>query len=132
MLVVMALEAAELSDSQNKIATGASKYQQRLKKLTDKHLKQDGYLFNFKVYEAAEINAFAMADGTIRMYSGLMDMMDDAELVFVIGHEMGHVVKEHIRKKIRLSYATLGRNHSFLSSHPAPDKRAERLALKLQ
>ena len=32
-----------------------------------------------------------MADGTIRVYSGLMDLMTDDELLFVIGHEMGHV-----------------------------------------
>lgn len=46
-----------------------------------------------------------MADGTIRIYSGLMDMMDDGELRFVIGHEMGHVVRNHIRKKLQLAYA---------------------------
>ncbi|GAB6194482.1 M48 family metalloprotease [Desulfocastanea catecholica] len=34
-----------------------------------------------------------------------MDMMDDGELLFVIGHEVGHVLKDHVRKKIRLSYA---------------------------
>ncbi|GAB6194483.1 hypothetical protein JCM39068_42370 [Desulfocastanea catecholica] len=46
---------------------------QRLKKLTDQHVKQDGLVFNFKVYEIPEINAFAMADGTMCIYSGLMD-----------------------------------------------------------
>ena len=46
-----------------------------------------------------------MADGTIRVYSGLMDMLDDRELVFVVGHEMGHVVAKHIKKKIMLAYA---------------------------
>ena len=47
----------------------------------------------------------AMADGSIRIYSGLMEMMDDGELRFVIGHEMGHVVRKHIRKKMQLAYA---------------------------
>ena len=46
-----------------------------------------------------------MADGTIRIYAGLMDLLDDGELLFVVGHEMGHMAKEHIRKKIRLAYA---------------------------
>ena len=46
-----------------------------------------------------------MADGTIRLYSGLMEMMDDGELRFVLGHEMGHVVRNHIRKKLQLAYA---------------------------
>ncbi|MFW6325004.1 MAG: M48 family metalloprotease [Desulfovibrionales bacterium] len=128
-------------------------------------------------------------------YSGLMDMMDDGGLLFVLGHEIGHVVNEDIKEKIRLAYASsavrkavasqrgeagaiagsgigallenllraqfsqqegrgdygvmfiqqkgygrepaisalkklasLGNEHSFLSSHPAPDSRAERLA----
>ena len=37
--------------------------------------------------------------------AGLMDLLDDGELLFVVGHEIGHVEKEHIRKKIRLAYA---------------------------
>ncbi len=101
----LAVQTAQFSDSQNKIATGENKYHQRLKNLTDLHGKQDGYVFNFKVYLAPEINAFAMADGTIRIYSGLMDMMDNGELLFVIGHEMGHVVKTHVQKKIRVAHA---------------------------
>jgi putative metalloprotease len=36
-----------------------------------------------------------MADGSIRIYSGLMEMMDEGELLFVLGHEMGHVVEKH-------------------------------------
>ncbi|MCF8128607.1 MAG: M48 family metalloprotease, partial [Deltaproteobacteria bacterium] len=136
-----------------------------------------------------------------RLYSGLMDMLNDGELRFVIGHEMGHVVKKHITKKIKLAYAagavrkgiasqnnaagdmarsllggfaeslmnaqfsqleekeaddyglvflkegkfeprnavsalkkiaTLGKGHSFLSSHPDPDKRADRLQAQLK
>ena len=162
--------------------------------------KDGDYKFNYKVYLSPEVNVFAMADGTIRIHSQLMDMMDDGELRFVIGHEMGHVVKKHIHKKIVLAYAgsalrkgiasqenlagdisrsalggfvetllnaqfsqkeereaddygltflknkgydtksaisalrklaTLGNNHTFLSSHPAPGKRADRLEEQL-
>lgn len=46
-----------------------------------------------------------MADGSIRLYSGLMDKMTDQELLFVLGHEMGHVVKDHVQKKMRLALA---------------------------
>jgi putative metalloprotease len=58
------------------------------------------------VYLSSKVNAFALADGTIRFYSGLMDMMSDEELLFVIGHEMGHVVEEHIEKKMVLALAS--------------------------
>lgn len=197
----LAEQAAQYSDSRSEIAAEGDGYQQRLRKLTDEHVKQEGYVFDFKVYLNPEVNAFAMADGTIRIYSGLMDMMDDGELLFVIGHEMGHVMKDHVRKKLRVAYAAqavrkgvasinggvgeiarsqiggfaeklltaqfsqqeereaddygldflaktgmepaaaisalrklalLGNNHSFLSSHPAPGKRAERLEAQLQ
>lgn len=47
-----------------------------------------------------------MADGSIRIFSGLMDMLDDDELLFVIGHEMGHVALKHIHDKLRIAYAT--------------------------
>ncbi|MCI5146521.1 MAG: peptidase M48, partial [Candidatus Electrothrix sp. AR3] len=165
------------------------------------HYQEEGFNFNYKVYLADEVNAFAMADGTIRIYSGLMDMLTDGELRFVIGHEMGHVALKHIHKKLQLAYAssavrkaiasvdntageiarsqlggfmqklmgaqfsqleekeaddfglaflqsksyqpqaaisalqklaTLGNNHSFLSSHPDPGKRAQRLQLQLE
>ncbi|MFA7348415.1 MAG: M48 family metallopeptidase [Desulfurivibrionaceae bacterium] len=101
----LAQQAARLSDDKNRLADPASKYAQRLARLTGEHLEADGFQFTCRVYLAKEVNAFAMADGTIRVYSGLMDMMDDGELRFVIGHEMGHVVRKHIRKKLQLAYA---------------------------
>jgi putative metalloprotease len=130
-----------------------------------------------------------------------MDMLNNGELRFVIGHEMGHVVKNHIKKKIQLGYAAsavrkavasqnstagevarsvaggvaesllnaqfsqleekeaddygllflkrekfstpdavsalrkiakLSKGHSFLSSHPDPAKRADRLQAQLE
>jgi putative metalloprotease len=77
----------------------------RLEGLTGGPNQIDGYEFCFKVYLSPKVNAFAMADGTIRIYSGLMEMMTDGELVFVIGHEIGHVVGNHIKEKLRLAYA---------------------------
>ena len=192
----LAQQASRLSDGKNRLAAPDSKYARRLARLTSQHLETDGFQFTCRVYLSPEINAFAMADGTIRIYSGLMDMMDDGELRFVIGHEMGHVVRKHIRKKLQLAYAasalrkgiasqantagtiaasqlggftellvnaqfsqqeereaddygagfltrqghgkedaisalrklaTLGNDHSFLASHPAPGARADRL-----
>lgn len=195
-VTALAIEASRQSDMQHKTAPLSNPYGKRLFKLVGKNHSSDGYDFNFKVYLSPTVNAFAMADGTIRIYSGLMDMMNDRELLFVVGHEMGHVIKKHIKKKIRMAYAgravrkgiasqenivgdiarsslgglieslanaqfsqqeekeaddfgiaylrekghnaqsavsalkklaTLGNSHSFLSSHPAPEARAERL-----
>lgn len=192
----LASKASKESDANNKIAGPRSAYAVRLKRIAGTVYETDGYRFSLKVYISPRVNAFAMADGTIRIYSGLMDMLNDDELAFVVGHEMGHVVKKHVKKKIMLAYAassirkgiasqdsaagdiarsalggliqnllnaqfsqaeekeaddfglrylkqhgknqkaavsalkkldTLGRNHSFLSSHPDPDVRAQRL-----
>jgi len=39
-----------------------------------------------------DVNAFACGDGSIRVFSALMDLMDDDELMAISGHEIGHVV----------------------------------------
>jgi putative metalloprotease len=194
-------QSAEYMDNEHIIAPAGNEYAIRLQSLVGDHYEQDDFTFNYRVYLKDDVNAFALADGTIRLYSGLMDMMDDGELRFVIGHEMGHIVKQHTRNKLRLAYAasairkgiasqnnmiasiassqlggfvemltgaqfsqleekvaddyglsflkkkgyapekavsalkklaTLGSNHSFLSSHPDPEERAERLSLQIQ
>jgi putative metalloprotease len=101
----LAQQAALQSDSKNRLADPDSSHARRLERLIGPHLEADSFRFTCRVYLSPEVNAFAMADGTIRIYSGLMDMMDDGELRFVIGHEMGHVVRNHIRKKLQLAYA---------------------------
>ena len=51
----------------------------------------EGMPLNFKVYYVIDVNAFACADGSVRVFSSLMDIMTDEELLGVIGHEVGHV-----------------------------------------
>lgn len=79
------------SDKQNKVAHSNSNYSKRLNKLVSGITQIDGTPLNFKVYITDEVNAFACADGSVRVYSGLMDLMDDDEVLGVIGHEIGHV-----------------------------------------
>lgn len=200
-VLAIAAKAVDLSDKKNRLAPPDNEYSKRLNRIISRGLQDEGKAFTYGVYISKEVNAFAMADGSIRIYSGLMDMLNDGELRFVIGHEMGHVTKKHIRKKIQLAYAAsavrkgiasqnnaagevarsvlgglaetlmnaqfsqleekeaddhgllflkktdfdqkyavsalkklagLGTSHSFLSSHPDPDKRAERLQAQLE
>lgn len=197
----IAVKSAQYSDKRHTLAPPDNKYAKRLGQLVGQQFQDGSMKFNFGVYISPEVNAFAMANGTIRVYSGLMDLLDDGELRFVIGHEMGHVMKNHIRKKIQLAYAAsavrkglasqnntagdiarslfgglaetlmnaqfsqleekeaddyglgflrrekfepkdavsalkklagLGSSHSFLSSHPDPEKRAERMQAQLE
>ncbi|MDE6039272.1 MAG: M48 family metalloprotease, partial [Paramuribaculum sp.] len=47
------------------------------------------------------VNAFACADGSVRVFSSLMDIMTDDELLGIIGHEIGHVVKRHSKNAFK-------------------------------
>lgn len=87
-------QAVAQMDAQNKVAPSNSAYTQRLNRLTKNLKSVNGTPLNFKVYITDDINAFACADGSVRVYSGIMDMMTDDELLGIIGHEIGHVANE--------------------------------------
>jgi putative metalloprotease len=70
-------------------------YSQRLNRLVAGLQKEDGLDLNFKVYLVRDINAFSMPDGSIRVFSSLMDRMTDDELRFLLGHEIGHIKHGH-------------------------------------
>jgi putative metalloprotease len=101
-----AAQMAVYSDKQAKIAPAGDKYAQRLAALTSSCQEDQGLKLNYKVYLTKDVNAFAMADGTIRFYSGLMDMMGDDELRYVIGHEIGHVKAGHTKKRMQTALAS--------------------------
>ena len=75
-------------DSGNKVASKSSKYGKRLAKIA-KALGNNinGTPVNYKVYMTSDVNAWAMANGCVRVYSGLMDMMNDNEIEGVLGHD---------------------------------------------
>lgn len=93
-------------DQQNKVADANSPHGKRLQKLASGLEVEDGLKLNFKVYETPEVNAFAMANGTIRVCSGLMDLMSDDEIRYVIGHEIGHVKAGHTKARIQTAMRT--------------------------
>ncbi len=94
-------------DAQSKIAPANSPYTQRLNKIA-KALGNNinGTPVNYKVYLTPEVNAWAMANGCVRVYSGLMDKMTDNEIEGVLGHELGHVALGHTKKRMQVAYAT--------------------------
>lgn len=104
----MAKGFADEYDRKHRVAPPNSSYSKRLNALVRKHGKEDGLELNYKVYLDKTVNAFAMADGTIRFYSGLMDLMNDDELLFILGHEIGHVKEGHISKATRIAAAASG------------------------
>lgn len=96
----------EKMDSENKVADANSTYTKRLKNLTAGLTDVDGVPLNFKVYVTDDINAFACADGSVRVYTGLMDVMTDDEVLGVIGHEIGHVAHKDTRKAMQHAILT--------------------------
>ncbi len=56
--------------------------------------------FNFKILNTKEVNAVSLPGGFIYVTRGLLPVVDDHELAFVIGHEMAHVAKKHALKQI--------------------------------
>lgn len=103
-IAAISRQAAEEMDAENDVAPDSSSYSRRLRKLVRNHVKEDGLDLNFKVYMSPTVNAFAMADGTVRIYSGLMDLMSDDELLGVIGHEIGHVKHGHSKERMKTAY----------------------------
>lgn len=100
----LAGEAVGWMDEHNPVAGPKDPYAVRLVKLFGKHQKEDGLSLNYKVYMVKDINAFACADGSVRVFSSLMDMMTDDELLAVIGHEIGHVKNKDTRDAVRSAY----------------------------
>lgn len=96
-------------DAQNTIDNGT--YAKRLAGIMKGINEVEGLKLNYKVYRTQEVNAFACGDGSIRVYSGLMDVMDDSEIMAIIGHEIGHVVHQDTKNALKNAYlAAAARN----------------------
>ena len=100
----LAKESVAELDANNPVAGTEDGYSIRLNRLFGKHTSTEGVNLNYKVYLVRDINAFACADGSVRVFAGLMDIMDDNELLAVIGHEIGHVVNHDTRDAIKAAY----------------------------
>ena len=96
--------AVDKMDLEYTVATSTDPYTIRLNSIFEKHKNENGLALNYKVYKVSEVNAFATADGSVRVFSGLMDIMDDYELLAVIGHEIGHVANHDSRDAIKAAY----------------------------
>lgn len=91
-------------DKENTIAPANSEYTQRLNRVMGRFRNISNLGLNYKVYQSSTVNAFASGDGSVRVYSGLMDVMNDDELFAVIGHELGHLINKDVRDAYRNAY----------------------------
>ncbi|KAF1021067.1 MAG: Metalloprotease LoiP [Paracidovorax wautersii] len=100
-------QACAEQDATNKVAAPGSKYDRRLQSIV-KGMEPtvNGRTINYKVYQTDDVNAWAMGNGCVRVYSGLMDKMTDDEVRGVVGHEIGHVALGHSKRAMQLAYTT--------------------------
>lgn len=110
---------SEHADKQNRIAPPASKYAKRLASLTKDWQTVDGLKLDYKVYMVSDVNAFAVPNGAIRIYAGLMDAFNDDELRYVIAHEIGHVALGHSKRAFQMAYATSAAREAAAASGSA-------------
>lgn len=95
-------EAMKYEDKKHTVCSGSNAYAVRLRRITSGMREVDGVPLNFKVYyDTKTANAFASPDGSVRVYSKLMDLMTDDELLGIIGHELGHVAGRHSLKEYK-------------------------------
>lgn len=66
----------------------------------------NGKKFDIKALYVSDVNAFACANGSIRVFAGLMKIMSDEEILAIIGHEIGHVVNNDSKDAFKTSLLT--------------------------
>lgn len=105
-IITLCRESVEWMDANNPVLDESTEYGERLARLTENLKEVNGLPLNFKVYHVIDINAFACGDGSIRVFSSLMDLMDDDELMAIIGHEIGHIANTDVKDAIKNAYMT--------------------------
>lgn len=105
-IITLCRESVEWMDANNPVLDESTEYGARLARLTENLKEVNGLPLNFKVYHVIDINAFACGDGSIRVFSSLMDLMDDDELMAIIGHEIGHVANTDVKDAMKNAYLT--------------------------
>lgn len=104
-------------DAKSKIAAPKSKEALRLAKII-KGMPKDvnGVTINYKVYLTEEVNAWAMNNGCVRVYAGLMKLMNDNEVRGVVGHEIGHVALGHSKAAMQTAYSAAAARQAAAAS----------------
>ena len=92
------------TDGQNTVLPASNEYSQRLARIMGRFKNIKDLNLNYKVYQSNTVNAFASGDGSVRVYTGLMDVMNDDEVFAVIGHELGHLINKDVRDAYRAAY----------------------------
>ncbi|MBC7698553.1 MAG: M48 family metallopeptidase, partial [Bacteroidia bacterium] len=100
-----------IKDAQSKkLLNTDSQETQRVRSIAQRLIAQVGVFrpdalkwnWEINVQDSKEVNAYCMAGGKIMVYTGLIDQIkpSDDELAAVIGHEISHALREHVREQM--------------------------------
>lgn len=100
-----------LKDAQGKKTLNTdSKETQRVRNIANRLIAQVGtfrpdalkWKWEINVMQSDEVNAYCMAGGKIMVYTGLIEQIKptDDELAAVMGHEISHALREHVREQM--------------------------------
>ena len=101
------------SDGQHTILPADNSYTQRLNRIMARFHNISNLNLNYKVYQSSTVNAFASGDGSVRVYTGLMDAMNDDEVFAVVGHELGHLINKDVRDAYRAAYLVVAARYGI-------------------
>lgn len=91
-------------------ATNNRAYRQRAEQVSNRLLQAAGYSpgqWEVRVFQGDAINAFALPNGKIGVYEGMMTFVDsDDQLAAVIAHEIAHVEEKHSQERVNSQVAT--------------------------
>jgi len=85
---------------------GMRAFAERLDRILDGQYVEKGVKLDIKVYYVVEQNAFACANGSIRVFAGLMEVMSDDEILGVVGHEIGHIINTDLKDAFKQALLT--------------------------
>ncbi|CAA6819340.1 MAG: Metalloprotease [uncultured Sulfurovum sp.] len=65
----------------------------------------EGVKLDVKVYWSPYLYIFSRSNGSIRVNHGVIEKLDDNELLFIMAHEVGHLLHEDYKKSYRKEHA---------------------------
>ena len=100
-------------DKENTVLPASNEYTKRLNRIMARFKNISNLSLNYAVYQSNTVNAFASGDGSVRVYTGLMDVMNDDEVFAVIGHELGHLINKDVRDAYRTAYLVVAARYGI-------------------
>lgn len=70
---------------------------ERISQVSDRNNLQ----YEFYILDDKELNAMSLPGGIVYINRGLLNLVTDDELAFILGHEVGHVAARHAVKKVQ-------------------------------